>query len=73
MNACPYRDALSWLEAEAEIDAWEYALHMYWSSHGPERRWWADEVRRMFKRERKRLAAGRVALHATYLARGIKR
>lgn len=67
MNAVPYRDVLSWLEAEAEIDRWEYARHMFWTSHGPERAYWRAEWRHMIQQERKRLNAGRVALHAAYL------
>lgn len=67
MNACPYRDALSWLEAEAEIDRWCYAREKFWTSHGPERAYWRDEWRTLIRQERERLNAGRASLHAAYL------
>ena len=67
MNACPYRDALTWLEAEAEIDRWDYAREKFWTSHGPERAYWRAEWREMIQQERRRLNTGRASLHAAYL------
>jgi hypothetical protein len=70
VSAADFRAAVSWFEAEAEVLCWDHARKMFWTSTGPERRYWAAVWRRMIREEKGRLLAGRVALHATYLMRG---